>query len=215
MLKRHECRFVGFVTPEGAMSNMPVNLDDPRVKRTRQLLLQSFMDLLEQKKSIYSISVQDIASHATVNRATFYAHFQDKYAFLECWMSDKFRKIVEMRLPDYTLTGTGDLRTLIQVTFEFLARLRKYMTPGDVQFEPMFEVAIQKEIERLLLRWLREKERVQASVAEEMIETTAEVISWGIFGSAVQWSRNPGQRTAEAMTRDVLAVATTVLEPVI
>ncbi|TBL78188.1 TetR family transcriptional regulator [Paenibacillus thalictri] len=194
---------------------MPVNLDDPRVKRTRQLLLQSFMDLLEQKKSIYSISVQDIASHATVNRATFYAHFQDKYAFLECWMSDKFRKIVEMRLPDYTLTGTGDLRTLIQVTFEFLARLRKYMTPGDVQFEPMFEVAIQKEIERLLLRWLREKERVQASVAEEMIETTAEVISWGIFGSAVQWSRNPGQRTAEAMTRDVLAVATTVLEPVI
>lgn len=193
---------------------MPVNLDDPRVKRTRQLMLQSFMDLLEQKKNIYSISVQDITSHATVNRSTFYAHFQDKYAFLECWMSDKFRKIVEMRLPDYTLTGTGDLRTLIQVTFEFLARLRQYMTPGDVQFEPMFEVAIQKEVERLLLRWLREKEGMQASIAEEMIETTAEVISWGIFGSAVQWSRNPRQRTVEAMTRDVLAVAATVLEPV-
>lgn len=193
---------------------MPVNLDDPRVKRTRELILQSFMGLLEQKKNIYSISVQDITSHATVNRSTFYAHFQDKYAFLECWMSDKFRKIVELRLPDYTLTGTDDLRTLIQVTFEFLARLRQYMTPGDVQFEPMLEVAIQKEVERLLLRWLREKGEMQASNAESMIETKAEVISWGIFGSAVQWSRNPRQRTAEAMTREVLVVATTVLEPV-
>lgn len=193
---------------------MPVNLDDPRVKRTRQLMLQTFMDLLEQKKNIYSISVKDITSHATVNRSTFYAHFQDKYAFLECWMSDKFRKIMELRLPDDTLTGTGDLRTLIQVTFEFLARLRQYMTPGDVQFEPIFEFAIQKEVERLLLQWLREKEGIQASIAEEMIETIAEVISWGIFGSAVQWSRNPRQRAVEAITRDVLAVATTVLEPV-
>ncbi|MGC5774086.1 TetR/AcrR family transcriptional regulator [Paenibacillus pabuli] len=193
---------------------MPVNLDDPRVKRTRELMLQSFMGLLEQRKNIYSISVQDITSHATVNRSTFYAHFQDKYAFLECWMSDKFRKIVKLRLPGYTLTGTDDLRTLIQVTFEFLARLRQYMTPGDAQFEPIFEVAIQKELERLLLRWLREKVGEQASIAEGMMETIAKVISWGIFGSAVQWSRNPEQRTVEAMTRDLLAVATKVLGPV-
>ncbi|CAI6062891.1 TetR/AcrR family transcriptional regulator [Cohnella sp. JJ-181] len=190
---------------------MPVNLDDPRVKRTRQLMLQSFMDLLEQKKNIYSISVRDIAAHATVNRATFYAHFEDKYAFLACWMSDKFRKVAEMRLPAYALTGMDDLQTLIHVTFEFMARLRQYTSPGDVQFEPMFEIAIQKEIEDLLLRWLRDRE---GPVAEGMIKTTAEVISWGIFGSAMQWSRHPGQRTSEAMTRDVLAVATAVLAPV-
>lgn len=29
---------------------MPVNPNDPRVKRTRQLLLQSFMELIEQRK---------------------------------------------------------------------------------------------------------------------------------------------------------------------
>ncbi len=58
----------------------PVNANDPRVKRTRQLLLQAFMALLEEKQHIYSISVQDIAERATVNRATFYAHFEDKYS---------------------------------------------------------------------------------------------------------------------------------------
>jgi len=193
---------------------MPVNLDDPRVKRTRQLMLQSFMDLVEQKKNIYSISVRDIAAHATVNRATFYAHFEDKYAFLACWMSDKFRKVAEMRLPAYALTGMNDLQTLIHVTFEFMARLRQYTSPGDIQFEPMFEIAIQKEIENLLLRWLREREGLQAPATEGMIKTTAEVISWGMFGSAMQWSRNPGQRTSEEMTRDVLAVATAVLAPI-
>lgn len=193
---------------------MPVNLDDPRVKRTRQLMLQSFMDLVEQKKNIYSISVRDIAAHATVNRATFYAHFEDKYAFLTCWMSDKFRKVAEMHLPAYALTGMDDLQTLIHVTFEFMARLRQYTSPGDVQFEPMFEIAIQKEIESLLLRWLCEREGSQAPVAEGMIKATAEVISWGIFGSAMQWSRHPGQRTSEAMTRDVLAVAKAVLAPI-
>ncbi|UPK42661.1 TetR/AcrR family transcriptional regulator [Paenibacillus pabuli] len=193
---------------------MPVNLSDPRVKRTRQLLLQSFMDLLEQKKNIYSISVQDITARATVNRSTFYAHFEDKYAFLECWMSVKFRNVMEMHLPDYELTGMSDLRTLIQATFVFSARLREYTSPGDVQFEPMFEIAIQKEIEQLLLRWLRQREGPQTSVAKGMMETTAEVISWGIFGSAMQWSRHPGQRTVETMTRDVLAVAMTVLAPV-
>lgn len=61
---------------------MPVNPNDPRVKRTRQLLMQAFMELLKEKKDISSISVQDIAERATLNRATFYAHFEDKYAFL-------------------------------------------------------------------------------------------------------------------------------------
>lgn len=60
-----------------------INLSDPRVKRTRQALLQAFVALLEEKQNFHSISVQDIAERATVNRATFYDHFEDKYALLE------------------------------------------------------------------------------------------------------------------------------------
>ena len=58
-----------------------VNENDPRVKRTRQLLLQA-LDELAAEKDIRSISVQDIAARATLNRATFYAHFRDKEALL-------------------------------------------------------------------------------------------------------------------------------------
>ena len=52
---------------------------DPRVKRTRKLLQQAFLELF-QEKGFASISIQDITERATVNRATFYAHFPDKYA---------------------------------------------------------------------------------------------------------------------------------------
>ena len=55
---------------------------DPRVKRTRQLLQRAFLELFEEK-GIESIGIQEITDRATVNRATFYAHFPDKYALLD------------------------------------------------------------------------------------------------------------------------------------
>ncbi|WP_425517366.1 TetR/AcrR family transcriptional regulator [Paenibacillus solanacearum] len=74
---------------------MPVNPSDPRVKRTRQQFIQAFNDLLDEKRNLYSISVHDIANRATVNRATFYAHFEDKFAFLAYWMTEKFQLILK------------------------------------------------------------------------------------------------------------------------
>jgi AcrR family transcriptional regulator len=191
---------------------MPVNANDPRVKRTRQLLMQSFMELLEQKKNIYSISVQDIAERATVNRATFYAHFEDKFAFLECWMREKFQRKLKEALPECSISDIGSLRALILSVFDFLARTRQYMNPADSQFEPLFEIAMQKELYQLLLKWLSEEPN--ASVSQEMVEATALVVSWGIFGAALQWSRSPRNRTAEAVVRDVLVVVAAGLEPV-
>jgi AcrR family transcriptional regulator len=191
---------------------MPVNTNDPRVKRTRQLLMQSFMELLDEKKNIYSISVQDIAARATVNRATFYAHFEDKFAFLECWMREKFQRKLKESLPISSISDMGSLRTLILTVFDFLARTRQYMTPADSQFEPLFEIAMQKELYQLLFKWLSEESNTP--VSQEIVEATAIVISWGIFGSAVQWSRSPQNRTAEAMVRDVLVVVAAGLAPV-
>ncbi|KIL39962.1 TetR family transcriptional regulator [Gordoniibacillus kamchatkensis] len=193
---------------------MPVNQNDPRVKRTRQLLIQSFMELLEQKKNIYSISVQDITDRATVNRATFYAHFEDKYAFLECWMREKFQRKLEETLPNCSITNMSSLRTLILTVFDFLARTRQYMTrtPANSQYEPLFEIAMQKELYGLLFRWLSEES--SASASQEIVETTALVISWGILGTAVQWSRSSQSRTKEAMVRDVLEVVAAGLAPV-
>src|ERR1700682_4751024 len=71
---------------------------DPRVKRTRQLIQQAFMELFAEK-GLASISIQDITDHATVNRATFYAHFPDKYALLDSIVRELFQQALAQHLP--------------------------------------------------------------------------------------------------------------------
>jgi len=70
-----------------------VNQQDPRVMRTRQLIREAFRDLLRSKE-FDAISVKDIAQKATINRATFYAHYEDKYALLEEITEQVFREMI-------------------------------------------------------------------------------------------------------------------------
>ncbi|MED0587421.1 TetR/AcrR family transcriptional regulator [Bacillus subtilis] len=55
--------------------------EDLRVKRTRKLLSQALLSLIEHH-SFNSISVKEICEKAMVHRATFYTHFNDKYDLL-------------------------------------------------------------------------------------------------------------------------------------
>lgn len=192
---------------------MLTNSNDPRVKRTRQLLMHAFMELLEQKKNVSSITVQDITAYATVNRSTFYAHFEDKFAFLESWMREKFLEKLKHELPNAVLSDIGSLRTLILIVFDFLYCTRPYMTLADRQYESLFEVAMQKELYALLFIWL--SEQAEPSVSQETVETAARIASWGIFGSAVEWSRHPESKSAEDMAREVLVVVAAGLAPAI
>ena len=70
-----------------------VNKEDPRVLRTRQLIREAFSILL-QKKGFDAITIKDIAQRAAINRATFYAHYEDKYALLEEITEQAFYKMI-------------------------------------------------------------------------------------------------------------------------
>src|SRR5438132_12460860 len=82
---------------------------DPRVRRTRQLLVQAFFELLSAK-DFGTISVQDIAEKATVNRATFYDHFPDKFALLDYTIEDSFQQALRSRMGDATPAERVGLR---------------------------------------------------------------------------------------------------------
>lgn len=55
---------------------------DPRVLRTRQLLKNALVELL-QEMSLEKITVNKIAERATINRVTFYLHYRDIPDMLE------------------------------------------------------------------------------------------------------------------------------------
>jgi AcrR family transcriptional regulator len=188
------------------------NASDPRVKRTRRLLLRAFTELA-QEKGISAISVQDIAERATVNRATFYAHFDDKYALMSSWMCEEFQQVLARNIPSSATLSIHNLHVLILTVFDFLAGFYSSCKRSDTQFEPMFETAMQQELSDVLLGWLKQGASSHSNPAA--LQTTAQVVSWAIFGPAVQWSRGSRSRSAEEMSRDVLAVVLASLSGVV
>ena len=60
---------------------------DPRILRTRKLIMDAFMEL-SGKKEFKDITVKDITAEAMINRATFYYHFEDIYDLLEKVLSE-------------------------------------------------------------------------------------------------------------------------------
>ncbi|WP_052889207.1 TetR/AcrR family transcriptional regulator [Thermogemmatispora carboxidivorans] len=183
---------------------------DPRVRRTRRLLQQALLELL-QEKSFADISIQDIAERATVNRTTFYAHFGDKYALADAVIHERFLEAVTSKLPATPGWQLESLRLLISAVFEFLGGLHEYCSPAGGQFDPLMERAVQQELARILLQWLRQAPASSSahrwSSRPVPLETLAEVMSWAIFGCAAQWSkREEGKLTAGEMSELVLRI---------
>ncbi|MNE87683.1 hypothetical protein D3C80_1849100 [compost metagenome] len=42
--------------------------------------------------------------------------------------------------------------------------------------------------------------------SRDKVETKALVVSWGVFGPALQWSRNPQNRSVEWMVEEIIEV---------
>ena len=59
------------------MKNMPQNMPDRRVQKTRKLLQDALIELVAEK-GYEAVSIQELLDRANVGRSTFYAHFQGK-----------------------------------------------------------------------------------------------------------------------------------------
>src|SRR6201998_4698913 len=95
------------------------NAADPRVLRSRQMLMQALVRLLARKE-FDDISVQEIADEATLNRATFYLHYPDKNALLQAMTAARFRDRIARRALSFT-NCDGALRAIALGVCDYLA----------------------------------------------------------------------------------------------
>ena len=170
---------------------------DPRIIRTRQMLDQAFVELLAEK-GFDAVSVQDVTARAGVNRATFYAHFQDKFALLDYSIRESFREEIKKRLLASCHFSMENLRMLIVAVCEFTRNLSSSCAPAQRQFEPLVENQIKSQIYELILMWMKQAEHVNSP------ETSATAASWAIYGLAMQWNREKKNQSAEAFADEVL-----------
>ena len=177
---------------------------DPRIKRTRQLLQQALMDLMREK-SFQAITVHDIAERATVNRVTFYAHFEDKYALLEYTMREMFKQRLRSQLPDGSLFSPENLARLILMVCELLAETGRQCPPPHGQLEPLMEKQIKVELYEVLYAWLAEASSGETE-RRPTPEQAAMITSWAIYGAAVQWSQKEQPEPAREFVQQVLPI---------
>ena len=97
---------------------------DPRIRRTRHLLQGALRTLL-QTKSFEAISVQDITEVATVNRATFYDHYTDKFALLDAMIAGGFHKLLFERNVTFDRARPPAADAIIRTTCDFRAEIRE------------------------------------------------------------------------------------------
>jgi len=164
---------------------------DPRVRRTRSLILQAFMEILPEK-GFQAVSVQNITEKAGINRATFYAHFPDKYALLDHSIQQMFRQEIEKRMLDACHYSDENLKSLIITVCEFVSKANSYCSPSQPQFESLVEAQVKNQLQGLLEVWL-EKE---GSTIDS--KTAATAASWAIYGLVLQWTHDKSKKKPSA-----------------
>lgn len=123
---------------------MQESKQDRRIRRTRKLLKESLIQLM-QEKEFMNISVREVTERADLNRGTFYLHYQDTRHLLQDienetllefqQMLDQYREAPQKRslmpmlnpLIDYVSENAGICRILFEnsAAIDFLSRLRE------------------------------------------------------------------------------------------
>ena len=178
---------------------------DPRVKRTRALILQAFEGLLAEK-NFESISVQDVTDKAQINRATFYAHFEDKYKLLDYWISQMFRREIEKRTLNACHYTPENLKNLILAVCEFLSNMHRECAQPHQQFESLAEGTIKQILFGLLSYWL------QQTNAKISTDIPATVATWAIYGLASFYSHSKKRPALEKFVDEALPLVAVNLE---
>jgi AcrR family transcriptional regulator len=163
-----------------------------------------------QSKGFDDISVQDITEAATVNRATFYDHYTDKYALLDAMVAAGFHKLLDERKVSYDGSCASAAGPIVRAACDYLCEFHANQDACRRQsaFEPLIEAAIIKAIRRVLSGGMT-PEASTSGAPPEMIASTA---SWAIYGAVKQWFNTADRSSAEAIVPVILRLVMPILE---
>jgi AcrR family transcriptional regulator len=174
---------------------------DPRILRSRRMLMDSLAKLLIQK-AFDDISIQEIADEATLNRATFYLHYQDKNALLQAMTESRFRSLIERRGITFT-DCRGALRAIALGVCDHLAE-----TTGCPS--QLTRMSLEGSIIPVVEAMFKEGLALHGAPGDDAaLRTTA--AAWAVFGAARSWFQTPNRIPAEEMAARIETMVNPVL----
>ncbi|URN92862.1 MAG: TetR/AcrR family transcriptional regulator [Candidatus Pristimantibacillus lignocellulolyticus] len=156
---------------------------DPRVIRTRKLIMDSFIEL-SGKKEFKDITIKDITTEAMINRATFYYHFEDIYDLLEKVLSEVL--LVNLNY-DYYQNDELNEEVFVNI-FESITNFQKSLSSRCHRgYEDTIARIIKEQLEIIFHKMLLKQHNTEK---DEALKLTATLLSWGIYGASVEWKRD-------------------------
>ena len=197
---------------------MPKDLKklDPRVIRTRQLLRDALVSLIAEK-GFDAITVQDIADRATLNRATFYLHYQDKHDLLIKSLHDAIDELMADIGPteeNVQLVVDGPQRPIVRVFHHVAQHARFYQVMMGAEGVPAFIAGVRDYIAEITLHWLT----ILQPLPEKSIvplEIVAISLSWSLLGVLIWWLDHNMPQSPEYMAEQFRLLITSDLRQVL
>lgn len=197
---------------------MPKDLKklDPRVVRTRQMLRDALVSLIAEK-GFDALTVQDIADRATLNRATFYLHYQDKHELLVKSLHDAIDELIAdigTLNEDGQLVFEGPQRPIKRV-FEHVAQHAPfYRVMMGAEGVPSFIAGVRDYIAEITRQWLT---MLQPAPEKSLVplDIVANSLSWSLLGVLLWWLEHDMPHPPEFMAEQFRLLMTSDLRQVL
>ncbi|MFJ7735360.1 TetR family transcriptional regulator [Lysinibacillus sp. NPDC097287] len=164
---------------------------DPRVVRTRKLIMESFIELA-MRKEFKDITIKDITSAATVNRATFYDHFLDKYDLLDKVLEENVMSSLLGEMSTHEALNKEMLQELFLAVIHFQKALSTRCQRSYEAFKPKIEEITKKKLQEVFFSLLQKE---HPTLENASLNMRAIILSWGLYGTVVDYfsqsSMNP------------------------
>jgi AcrR family transcriptional regulator len=186
---------------------------DPRIRRTRQLLQDALHNLM-QTKAFDEISVQDISEAATVNRATFYDHYTDKYSLCDATIAGGFHRLLHQRNVQFDGTCPSAASAVILATCDYLTQTHSNPAVCNRQsaFEPLVDAALTNAIRRVLENGIPKPASRPEQPSLPSNDMIAAAAGSAIYGSVKQWFFTPDHPPAEQVVPAILELVRPMLQ---
>ena len=168
-------------------------------------MLQDALAKLLTEREFEKISIADIAEASTLNRATFYDHYPDKFALLECMVATRFRELVAAR--EIRFNGCEGAVKNVALGVCYYLQETAWAGPGSRRHaDTPLETAIVAVIRTLVLDGFRHHPP-RPGVSAELLSAT---ISWSIYGAAQEWARTPERVPVEEIAETIEKMVTPI-----
>lgn len=159
---------------------------DPRVPRTRKLIMDAFIEL-SMKKHFKDITIKDITTAATINRATFYSHFMDKHDLLEKALSESMMREILLEVSTHEVINEDTIKAIFFSIIKFQTSISNQCRRSYEAFTPQIETIFKQELQAFFTECAQKQ---CPSQSKTEVEVYAVMLSWALYGAAMHWMQN-------------------------